>query len=197
MKHVGIVSYLGTRSLIGIHEVFREQRLKSSVVKIYGGSGNDTLLGKSGDDTLYGDEATLVSTIANGGDILDGGARNDMLYGGGDNDTYIFGLGYGQDIISDDQMSYYNRTYYQLNAGYDTISLLEGIPPEDVSLRRDGMHLILSILNTSDTLTVQNFFSQLNDGAYYSAMEEIRRGCNARGSDGSQRHRQPQQPGPG
>lgn len=106
MKHVGIVSYLGTRSLIGIHEVFREQRLKSSVVKIYGGSGNDTLLGKSGDDTLYGDEATLVSIIANGGYILDGGARNDMLYGGGDNDTYIFGLGYGQDIISDDQMSY-------------------------------------------------------------------------------------------
>ncbi|MBJ7264751.1 MAG: type I secretion C-terminal target domain-containing protein, partial [Burkholderiaceae bacterium] len=55
---------------------------------LYGGKGDDIILGQGGNDTLYGDE---------GNDILYGGAGNDTLYGGTGNDT-LYG-GSGNDIL--------------------------------------------------------------------------------------------------
>lgn len=57
---------------------------------IYGGAGNDTIYGDIGDDFLSGDK---------GDDTLIGGKGSDTLQGGMGNDTYVFGRGFGNDVI--------------------------------------------------------------------------------------------------
>ena len=37
----------------------------------------------------------------NGNDTLDGRAGNDTLTGGGDTDTFVYGSGYGADVVND------------------------------------------------------------------------------------------------
>jgi RTX toxins and related Ca2+-binding proteins len=59
---------------------------------INGTSGNDVLTGGSGNDTVYG---------FGGNDTLGGGAGNDALYGGAGDDTYVFNLGDGRDLVSE------------------------------------------------------------------------------------------------
>jgi Ca2+-binding RTX toxin-like protein len=54
----------------------------TGALTIYGGPGDDTLVGGAGDDTLYGDV---------GNDTLTAGAGLDALYGGPGNDTLIAG----------------------------------------------------------------------------------------------------------
>lgn len=146
---------------------------------IYGGSGNDILLGGSGsdvliggdgDDTLYGgDERNWESyfTPEHAPDVLDGGAGNDMLQGGTGNDTYIFGIGYGHDIISD----WGQDVVEGLNGGYDTLKFLAGVSPSDVSVRRiNETDLEFKITSTGETVTVAGFF---NGGRYYSYPSRI------------------------
>jgi hypothetical protein len=59
---------------------------------INGGNGKDTIVGTAGDDTIDG---------GNGKDSITGGAGNDTLTGGNGADTFIFGPGFGNDIITD------------------------------------------------------------------------------------------------
>ncbi|MEQ1738789.1 MAG: calcium-binding protein [Methyloglobulus sp.] len=115
---------------------------------LYGGNNNDTLQGGDGNDTLYGDA---------GNDTLDGGTGNDTLSGGGGSDTYLFGLGFGQDTVSN----------YDISSGKtDTIQFAAGVLPTDVSITRSGDSLILTIVSTGDKLTVSNYFNTDATGAY-------------------------------
>lgn len=92
-----------------------------------------------------------------GDDVLDGGAGGDTLYGGTDissnnpngNDTYLFGRGSGQDIIIDPDPTANN---------IDTIWLGSNLTPNDIAIKRIGNDLILQINNTTDKLTVKDFF---------------------------------------
>ena len=77
-----------------------------------GGSGNDTLTGGSGNDTLRGASDNDVLEGNTGDDILDGGSGSDRLIGGAGDDTltggssadvFVFGDGFGRDIITDFQ----------------------------------------------------------------------------------------------
>jgi Ca2+-binding RTX toxin-like protein len=70
--------------------------------QIFGGTGEDVLLGKDGDDTLHGGEAQdeLLGDAGNdqlfggdGGDYLDGGTGDNGLFGGAGSDMFIAGLG--------------------------------------------------------------------------------------------------------
>jgi Ca2+-binding RTX toxin-like protein len=100
----------------------------------------DTLNGQGGNDSINGNA---------GNDILDGGAGNDTLNGGAGSDTYLFGRGSGQDTI-------YN---YDISVGkLDTIQLGSDISESDILATRSGSNLVLSIANTSDRLTVTNYF---------------------------------------
>ena len=108
-----------------------------------GYSTSDSISGLAGNDTIYGGA---------GNDTLDGGAGNDYLNGGTGNDTYIFGRGYGQDVIDD---------FDDTPGNIDTIALKDGVSPNDVALKAVGHDLYLSINGTSDTLKLTNWF--LND----------------------------------
>lgn len=94
---------------------------------IYGHGGNDTLNGKSGDD------------------YLDGGQGDDTLYGGIGNDTYIYGKGYGNDVIVD-------------NAGKNRI-IFTDLSPRNMTVYYPSANFdaVLTITKTGETLTIKDF----------------------------------------
>lgn len=118
---------------------------------IQGYEGNDILRGCSGNDLLYGG-AGNDNLYGNGGDdILDGGEGNDYLNGGAGSDTYIYGKGYGNDTIYD-------------NDGTNKIKFTD-LMPEDLTVYYppSNSDAVLTITETGETLTVQSFRSN----AYY------------------------------
>ncbi|MBD5112743.1 MAG: hypothetical protein HDT42_09495, partial [Ruminococcaceae bacterium] len=103
---------------------------------IKGSNGNDTIYGGTGDDKLYGNY---------GNDYLDGGEGNDYLEGGAGDDTYVFGKGYGNDVIYD-------------NSGENKIKFTN-LSPNDMTVYYSGNDAILTITETEETLTIKNFRS--------------------------------------
>ena len=116
---------------------------------IYGTSRNERLTNDSGDAVLVGGGGNDRLWAGADNDILDGGEGNDQLLGETGNDTYIFRRGSGQDTIIDADSTAGN---------IDTIWLGSNLTPEDVTLKRSGNNLVLKINDTTDTLTVQNYF---------------------------------------
>jgi hypothetical protein len=62
-------------------------------LEIYGGAGNDRLLGGYGNDWIFGEAGNDVIWGYYGDDVLDGGSGDDMLYGQAGNDILIGGDG--------------------------------------------------------------------------------------------------------
>ena len=91
--------------------------------------------GEGGNDRMQG---------GNGNDTLDGGTGNDWLYGGNCEDTYIFGKGYGSDVIED-----WN--------GNSTISLTDVSSDEVTVSSLYESNLILSVNGTDDKLMINGF----------------------------------------
>ncbi|MEQ9143979.1 MAG: putative Ig domain-containing protein [Parvibaculaceae bacterium] len=140
---------------------------------ISGSGGSDILFGGAGDDLIYGEGTTEYyqenywNELGFGqDDRLDGGAGNDLLYGQGGNDTYVFGIGYGQDVIDDVD---FDRVYagdgtgkfsYGVNvvgAGTDTLEFGLGINPEDLNVSLSGSDMVIAIQGTSDQVTIKNW----------------------------------------
>jgi len=104
--------------------------------RLYGYSGNDRLFGQGGDDAIFG---------GNGDDLLSGGAGNDVLYGEAGADTYVFGRGFGNDIISDTAENGVQR---------DSVRLL-GLTPADIRVTADySDNLTFTIRDSGETLSV-------------------------------------------
>ena len=117
---------------------------------LVGGAGNDTLNGSSEDDMLLGGLGD-DSLSGNGGkDILDGGEGNDYLRGGSGDDTYIFGKSYGIDTIYD-------------NSGLNVIKFTDNVNPNELSLKKNGWNLEISINGTEDKLIIQDYFYSDNN----------------------------------
>ena len=68
-------------------------------VKIYGGSGNDTVWANNGSNMLFGDAGNDRLTGGAGDDVICGGTGNDSMHGGGGADTFCFGVNWGVDVI--------------------------------------------------------------------------------------------------
>jgi Ca2+-binding RTX toxin-like protein len=132
----------------------------SSVNVLTGAGGHDTLHGLGGNDILYGSYSgndALFGGTGNdalnglyGHDTLHGGAGNDTLDGSWGNDTYQFGRSEGQDRIVESD----NTT-----TGVDTLQLFSGVSREQVWWRKSGNDLEMSILGTTDKVTVQNWYA--------------------------------------
>ena len=131
---------------------------------IYGGAGNNILFGGSGDDRIYGSAGAdlLMGDLGNdtlsggagddtllgglGNDTLDGGSGNDILLGGAGNDTYLFGIGSGQDTLSDFDITHCN---------VDTVVLGAGITAANITVTQDASNLYISINGTGDQLAIK------------------------------------------
>jgi Ca2+-binding RTX toxin-like protein len=68
---------------------------------ISGGLGADSILGQNGNDTLDGGTQNDTLNGGAGTDRIIGGNGNDSLTGGTGNDVFVFGPGYGNDVITD------------------------------------------------------------------------------------------------
>ena len=99
-----------------------------------------------GDDAVYG----FIND-----NVLDGGAGNDFLSGVAGADTYVFGSGYGHDVVEDnDQSSKFFGDPYT-----DKIEFSDGLTWADFDYLRDGASdtLTIRITGTDDQLTMVDF----------------------------------------
>ncbi len=136
-----------------------------------GGYGNDRLYGGDGNDTLQADVDSSYGTPGN--DTLDGGAGNDILRGGYGNDTYIFGKGYGRDVINDvhQYRDYAGRISYSDGGSLDVLVLQPGVSPDDIQVRRRGVNLELKILSTGDVVCISSFYDNSYGKLGYGTIE--------------------------
>jgi Ca2+-binding RTX toxin-like protein len=123
------------------------------------GTGNalsNILLGNSGINVLTG---------LDGNDTLDGGAGNDTLVGGQGADEYRFGRGGGADAVDT----------YDTDGGADLLSIGSGVADDQLWFARSGDDLVMTIIGTNDTVTVQGWYAstdrqlnqiQLSNGEY-------------------------------
>ncbi|WP_211091434.1 calcium-binding protein [Pseudothauera rhizosphaerae] len=131
-----------------------------------GGAGSDTLSGGADNDTLYGGEGNDSLYGEGGADVLDGGAGNDWLSGGAGNDTYWFGHGDGQDTISSDSDS--------SSVKYNVLQFKAGVSPDEVSVRRSGNDLVLTLAGGTDRVTVNYFFHSDSPSNTYNPVQVVR-----------------------
>jgi Ca2+-binding RTX toxin-like protein len=101
----------------------------STAVSITTGSGNDTLIGGSGNDSLSGGQGV------------------DAMTGNGGDDTYVFYRTGGQDTVQDS------------SGASDKMQFTASINPLDLILERNANDLRISLYNSTDRVTIQNWYS--------------------------------------
>lgn len=143
--------------------------------ELYGGDGYDTLIGGNLDDVLFGENEDdyLIGNAGadtldggDGHDVLDGGAGDDLLRGRDGNNTYIYDVGYGNDIVQQDVTSDQN----------DKVVFGSNILPADLVLIRNDSpsgddNMIFEIQSTGEQLTVQKLFNK--NGAWRNQIDEF------------------------
>jgi Ca2+-binding RTX toxin-like protein len=109
--------------------------------QIYGDDGNDTFQGGTGNEALYG---------GTGNDKLTGGAGNDHLTGGADNDIFIFGPGFGKDVITD---------FHHTNGEQDVVQFDHAVFTDFSALQshmsQEGSSVIITV-DSANTIELQN-----------------------------------------
>jgi len=154
---------------------------------VYSTDRNEHLLNQSGDALLVAGGGNDTIWAGDGSDILDGGTGDDLLLGEQGDDIYLFRPHSGHDIIRDIDSTPGN---------VDTIWLGGNLTLEDISLTRVANNLVLKIIDTSDTITVEDFFRfddsslkrveqiQFMDGTTWSETEMIERTQACEATDG-------------
>jgi Ca2+-binding RTX toxin-like protein len=114
------------------------------------GGANRNGTGNTVDNVLTGNNAINTLTGNAGNDTLDGQGGNDILVGGTGNDTYVLGAGYGNDTIRENDSTAGNT---------DTTQFLAGIGTNQIWLQHVGSNLEVSVIGTTDKLTVENWYT--------------------------------------
>ncbi|MEZ5840751.1 MAG: tandem-95 repeat protein [Hyphomicrobiales bacterium] len=98
-----------------------------------------------GEDAIYG--------LLNDNE-LDGGAGDDFLSGLEGGDTYVFGRGYGHDVVRDDDYS--NKMFGE---GVDRLTFIDDIRWTDIEFLRDGASdtLTMRVAETGDEVTLVDY----------------------------------------
>jgi Ca2+-binding RTX toxin-like protein len=123
---------------------------RSAAANILSGDfGNDRLTGGTANDTLYGDAGSDTLAGGGGNDTLFGGAGNDLLAGDAGNDSYVYSR-------SDNSRDTIDET-----GGTDTL-LMDGVGHREMWFRRQGNDLALTVMGSTDGVTVRNWYSTPN-----------------------------------
>jgi Ca2+-binding RTX toxin-like protein len=135
-----------------------------------GRAGNDLLDGATGNDSLFGnaDDDTLIG--GSGNDSLTGGTGHDTLSGGAGSDLYLMGRGDGTDIIQN----------ADTGGGLDILKFDIGVARDQLWFTQSGNNLVVSIIGTDDSATIQGWYSgannqmdkvQIADGSYLNTTD--------------------------
>ncbi len=122
----------------------------------------DVTTGDDGDNALWG---------AYSRDTLDGKAGDDTLSGGDEGDLYLFDVGYGRDVIEDDQRNVLTQTP-------DTVRFGPGVSVADTVFARAGRSkdLTITLAGTDDRLTITDQYKVLETGVFLAqAFDQIER----------------------
>ena len=120
---------------------------------IYANGGADTVHSGQGDDVIYGGAGFDFLYGEDGNDTLIGGTGSDYLEGGAGDDTYIYNVGDGLDTIYD----YENSSSTGKN---DKIKFGEGIEFSDLTFRREGNNLIITLFgDITQGITIKEHFN--------------------------------------
>lgn len=82
-------------------------------------------------------------------DYISGGAGNDILHGLDGSDNYFFGRGSGSDVVRE------SVEFANIDDA-DRIRFAADIAPSDVVWSRSGMNLVIGLVGSPDTITVEN-----------------------------------------
>lgn len=141
---------------------------------VYAGAGDDIVHTYGGDDVLYGEDGNDYLYGGGGNDVLVGGIGDDYLEGGQGADIYIYNRGDGNDTINN-----IDSGSERVN---DRLIFGEGILAEEINVKRDGNHLILTDKVTGQTIMISNAYSaqrnyleniEFADGTVWK-MEDVR-----------------------
>lgn len=80
---------------------------------------------------------------------MDGGAGADTLVGGTGNDKYVLGLGYGAELVQENDATAGNSDLFQFMAG---------VAIDQIWFRQLSNDLEVSIIGTTDKATLQNWY---------------------------------------
>lgn len=125
--------------------VLGQYDIKATFAPIEGTENSDWLGIQTNEDIIYrGYDGHDGIGAGNGNDTLDGGTGNDVLNGGNGTDTYIFAKGYGNDSINE--------------WGTDkSIVKFTDINSDEVTIVDQWGNLLVTVNDTEDTLTINNF----------------------------------------
>lgn len=113
----------------------------ASAINAGGNALDNYMQGNAGNNGLHG---------ADGNDTLDGGAGNDTLLGAAGNDVYVFGPGFGSDVIVENDATAGNS---------DRVEFGAGISADQLWFARQGSHLQVSVVGSSDVLYIKDWFT--------------------------------------
>ena len=120
----------------------------SNGIEINGGnSDGETLKGTNFTDVITGNDGDDTILSGAGDDVINGAKGNDYVTEtSGGNDTYIFNIGDGADVIRD-------------SIGDDVIVFGDGIGVEDIQMQSMGNDLVINVGDLGDQITLDNFFN--------------------------------------
>jgi Ca2+-binding RTX toxin-like protein len=115
----------------------------------------DRMLGHDGNDSLLGGTANDVLEGGAGDDELYGGSGNDVLEGGSGRDTYLLNTGTadtssGLDSVIEEE-------------GGSSLIKLQTSKLADLTSRREGDDLVLTVVGGSDGLLLKNYFTESHE----------------------------------
>ncbi|WP_091753513.1 calcium-binding protein [Methylobacterium sp. ap11] len=115
----------------------------------------------AGDDAIFG----MLNS-----NTLDGGAGDDFLSGREGDDTYLFGRGYGRDVILDNGL---NGLFDP--PAHDRLTFIDEIRWTDLDFLRDGPSdtLRLRVKGTGDEVVLQDFLDTVPIFGFVNLIEEI------------------------
>ncbi|MBD2461908.1 cadherin-like domain-containing protein [Oscillatoria sp. FACHB-1407] len=118
--------------------------------RLLGTNTNDTLLGLDGNDTLMGRDGSDVLKGGRGNDTLIGEGGRDRLLGGLGRDIFVLQAKSGLDIIQD------------FKNGQDRLRLTGRLRFQDLTLRRQGRHVLIGTRQESLALLQGVAIAQIN-----------------------------------
>lgn len=113
----------------------------------------NTVIGSEGDDRLSSGDALIYSSENNdditNDDVIIGKKGDDYLYAKSGNDTYIYNLGDGKDVIDESgRRGFYTEEQMDEDNGVDTILFGAGIKREDVYIFGDSDNPTIKFKNS-------------------------------------------------
>ncbi|MEM7210441.1 MAG: calcium-binding protein [Pseudomonadota bacterium] len=117
------------------------------------------------DIDLVGTNSGETITGSNFAEVLDSRGGNDLLIGNDGGDTYLFDVGYGEDVIVDTRV----RAAWSDREGIfvpvdDVVIFGDDITQANAVFTKDGDDLVISVLERTDTLRIRNQFLDIDNG---------------------------------